>query len=381
MKRHTWLCAALLTSTAIAGFSHLARAQNASIETIPEIAANELEMREIAVNNVPIRFMAWWIDNQHNEEPFSFHLSRLNREAVGAQDSPQPKRIFDNLPTGVLSAIVASDKRNSLLVVGTKSGIETIENAVKKSDVPLRQVEVRMQAFEISEREAKNLGLNFTAISGKINAGRATPISVAKVPNLAQLQARLQTLIVQEKAKFAISRTAITQSEDENREIKMTALNGLTDQLSSTQLEPATIGTLSKGSFHSWLQAASLPATNLYVGMDSGLYFTPWINDDDTVTVNLMPLKTLQVSANNTPDDPKNPAQGWPFTRQKSLLRTLEGFRHTVIFNNGQTLAFSGLSPSLFDTNSFAPRKTGNLMLLVTARILPRLGEDETPGN
>lgn len=373
----------IVTNLAWSGAQKCVRAQETPQS---EIAANEWQVREIVVKNVPVRMMAWWLDSAHNAEPLVIRQSRLNRGAVGSTPARPPQQIFALLPAGVNSVTVASEERNSILVAGSKTGIETIADAVQKFDKPLCQVEVKLQAFEIGARDLKNLGLNFSAIVGTLNAGRATPISLARVPDREQLQARLQQLTAHKKPLAVVSRLSdLASQNDEGQDqgalktLKVVAIHGLTAKLSSRQMQPATVGTQKAGRLVSWFQPQSTGA-KVHIGVESGLAVTPWIGDDKTVTLSLMPLKTMQISV-DAPSDTRDSAKDTFFRSPSFLLRPLEGFRHTVVFQSGETLAFSGLSPSLFDTNSFVPRKDGNLILLVTARILPRFGDEETPGN
>ena len=371
MKHHHWLCAALLTSSAMAGFSHVAHAQNASIPTMPEIAADELQMREIAVKNVPIRLMAWWIDSAHNDAPISVQQSLSNQRASGDTDAPQTPRIFDSLPAGVLSAIVASDARNSLLVVGTKSGIETVKAAMKKSDVPLQQIEVEALAIRLSATDAENLGLKFSILDGEINAGRTTPITLARTTDSKALQLKVRDLMFWDQTKIV-------------RSPRVTAINGLTASLMNSETRPFVMGFDKDRDFPiPVLNKTDKKPAILYVSTAVGLTVTPTINPDHTVTLDLMPAKTLQTSLVASGSEPSPMSKG--LNTQNSNVTTvvplgiLEGFRYNLTVANNETVAFGGLSTSLFqttrETENAQTAPTTNLILLVTARILPRFDE------
>ena len=166
MNQHHILRAVSL-GAALALSGATSHAQPAKGETPTTNPAPALENATIKVKYMPSNIMAYWLDPMHQPQPNQLRSSARNA-GTWADLSQQMTRQPGNgngprdlkLPPEV--EIVASvDPQNALLVKGTQAGLEALRKLVQEIDVPLKQVEVEAQIWEIAPAKLKSLSLVF----------------------------------------------------------------------------------------------------------------------------------------------------------------------------------------------------------------------------
>lgn len=130
-------------------------------------AIEVIETAQIHVRNVASNTMAYWLDPNHQPMPIQIQMSERNagnlyRMGIGVAAQPGNGKGPDylKLPKGI-QGLVSVDPQNVLRVRGTKAGIEALQKLVKDMDVPLNEVEIEAQIWEISPATLKSLPLVF----------------------------------------------------------------------------------------------------------------------------------------------------------------------------------------------------------------------------
>ena len=126
-----------------------------------------IENAQIHVSNVASNLMAYWLDPMHQPMPISIQMSEKNagvlyRTGIAVAAQPGNGKGPDNLklPDGI-QGLVSVDPQNVLRIRGTKAGIETLQKLVKDMDVPLNEVDIEAQIWEMSPDTFKSLPLVF----------------------------------------------------------------------------------------------------------------------------------------------------------------------------------------------------------------------------
>ncbi len=139
-----------------------------------------IETAQIQVRNVASNLMAYWLDPLHQPMPISIQMSERNAGilyrtgiAVAAQPGNGKGPGDLRLPNGV-QGLVSVDPQNVLRVRGTKAGIETLQKLVKDMDVPLNEVGIEAQIWEMSPDTFKSLPLVFRYTTQYENARQST---------------------------------------------------------------------------------------------------------------------------------------------------------------------------------------------------------------
>lgn len=253
------------------------------------------------------------------------------------------------LPAGVQS-VVPVDAQNVLLVLATDAGLKELEKMVDFLDQSMRQVEVETQFVQISAEDMKNLPFDFGTEKGSIAVGRGSRTN----RKLQTFQTALAQLIAQNKAKIIAAP-------------RVTTLNNLTASLGTSLPQPAVIGIKDEnGTFRPLFDAATQPETpRVSIGMSFRFTVTPTINADDTVTLVMAPMRTLQLTTSQNNNEPL-------------LLQKLDGVVTIANVFDGDTIAVTGLTSRLFAKVEDDPNApASNVVLFVTPRIVRRAGVDD----
>ena len=164
---------------ALAANSSFAQTTPAKVDEKPAVDAIELvESAEIPVRNVASNLMAYWLDPNHQPMPLQIQISqknagRLYGEGIGVVPQPGNGNGPNNLklPQGILG-LVSVDPQNVLRVRGTKTGIAALQKLVQQIDVPLNQVGIETQIWEMSPATFQNLPLVFQDTTKPADARR-----------------------------------------------------------------------------------------------------------------------------------------------------------------------------------------------------------------
>jgi type II secretory pathway component GspD/PulD (secretin) len=190
--------------------------------------------------------------------------------------------LFDLTEQGV-DQIIAVDPQNALLVYGTEEGVRALETIIQYLDRPLRQVEIEAQFVRVNTNDVSSFGVNFQAANGPftVNIPGNAPIvtsggiSIGFIRN--NFQATLSALVNQNRAKIVNSP-------------RVTAINNLTASLESTESTPVLLTNTTTGIGG---QVGTNQQLN-YITSGIGLTVTPTINNDDTITVVMVPTVSSQ---------------------------------------------------------------------------------------
>jgi type II secretory pathway component GspD/PulD (secretin) len=331
-------------------------------------AANQVVTERIVMQNVSPNIMAWWLDPAHQTEPIAFQLSRRNTEGVLPPSTIDPGKPLGDyqLPEGIIR-ISPLDPRNTLTVQGTPAGISKLKEAIATLDKPLPQMEIEIQYVYMDEADLKKFGVatfNQSAEAGPFKWGVlpdrlvgsdvVTSQPVALTP-----QGRLGELLRKSKAQLVTAP-------------RVTAINNLTASLRSTTIRPQILNSVDWPTLD---EAGVL----VYLSRSTGINIRPTINEDETIDLVLAPGLSLQMnvlqgrvfdSKDNSPTDKKTVV----WRRQLGGVQTLRNLK------DGETVVLTGQNASNFLPNAapFKPRKSKNLVLFVTPRLVRRLTIDKS---
>ena len=222
------------------------------------------------------------------------------------------------LPAGIES-VVSVDPQNVLLVRGTPNGISELRELVAKIDLPLRQVEVEAQFLQMSPQTLKTLPLKFAK-----NKDAFYVPSVALVPPKLRLSGELNQLIAANKVRIVTAP-------------RVTAIDGLTAQLTSQETRSVMLSpAVEKFAEMSRDESQWLPGIST-VQLETGLNCTPILHGD---SIKLFTRCTLNDHSANV----------------------------SANLRDGETIAI--VMP--YDKSDLTDRT----VILVTARIVPRAGDE-----
>ncbi len=145
----------------------------------------------IKVRNAPSAIIAYWLDPLHQPVPTLVEHSRRNGE-LWTRDADELPRQPGNgngprdlkLPQGIES-VFSVDPQNVLQVKGTEAGIEALRKLVQEIDVPIGQLEIEAQIWEISPAKLKSLPLVF----------RDTAVATRKFRSLAMSESAMRPIM------------------------------------------------------------------------------------------------------------------------------------------------------------------------------------------
>lgn len=266
--------------------------------------------------------------------------------------------------------VIADKDNNALLVLASPADYETIESAIRKLDVAVRQVLIEVTIAEITLKDELKYGLewyfnNGARISGKLDAGMGgiaalvPGFSYSWVSNAADVGAVLNALATDSRLKI-ISSPHITVADNQKAKIQV---GDRVPTISQTQTVASTT------------TATGIISSIQYTETGVMLAVTPRVNSGGQVT-----MEINQEVSNATPttssgiDSP---------TIQK---RTAES---TVTVKSGETVILAGLIKEektkateglpllaqipliggLFGTQSWGDNRT-ELIILITPRVL-----------
>lgn len=277
------------------------------------------------------------------------------------------------LPEGV-DQIISVDPQNSLLVYATEQGYQQLQNIINLLDRPLRQVEIEAQFISVNTSDTDAFGIDFTSQNGPFTvSAQGFQPGTASIGGSFQLgfvrnnfQAVLRSLMVSNRAKIVTSP-------------RVTAINNLTASLQSRQSSPVITTSTQAGIGG---QVGQQQNVN-YITTNIGLTVTPTINNDGTITVVMQPQ--VEQQAPN--------AGGIAPTVTSQSVRTVANLR------DGDTIVLGGLrQKSIARLTSKVPilsqipligklftsrndvASDADLIIFLTARVLPRFEEDAIPG-
>ena len=282
------LSRALILGAALALGANSSHAQPALAQASAAKAAPDLQMVPIQLKNAPSELVAYWLDPARNPVPTQLRQSGLNSSPWARELESLPRQPGNGngprglkLPDGIKS-VVSVDPQNVLLVQGTSAGIGGLRKLVTEIDVPLKQVEVEAQFLQMSPQTLKTLPLKFAKNKDPFYAP-----SVALVPPTMSLSGELNKLIADNKVRV------ITAP-------RVTAIDGLTAQLTSTEMRSAMLSSDAKkfaGMSPDELQW--LPGVSM-VQIETGFNCTPIFHGDSIklLTQSTLNDRSVNVSAN-----------------------------------------------------------------------------------
>jgi type II secretory pathway component GspD/PulD (secretin) len=286
--------------------------------------------------------LAWWLVPGHNTDPTELKATRPFAAAAPAE-SKERIGVF-SLPTGIES-IVPLEAQNSLLVLGTDSGMKRLEPILDFLDKPLKQVEVEAYLVEVSAENYEELGLALTEPNpAKANSKPAVSLGFVRGNFLGQLE----KLKKQNKARVISTP-------------RVTTFNNQAAAIATTYSQPAPLGLKNeKGHYTELLDKNNL---GLSLGRQFKLAVTPTINNDETITISINPSMTLVLTSESS--------------SEPLVLRNLESVQSVANVRDGDTLALTGLTTQMLPTADAAKQTPSSLVLFVTPRIIRRLGDAE----
>jgi type II secretory pathway component GspD/PulD (secretin) len=200
------------------------------------------------VKNVRAEVMAYWITPRKTISPKSQKLDEKSFAEVSS---------LGDIPG--LESITANSTKNELWVKGTPDSVGKLKEIVAFLDRPIRNVEIKAQFVEVDAAEMAGLGI-VEDTDSKVKTtsfGKTSTIVFDQI-----FRDKLRTLIANKRA-------AVIQSA------QMTTMNNSTSNVS-------------------WNSYATLPPTELRI--------TPTIQNDDTITLYLMPsIKESTPISNDMP--------------------------------------------------------------------------------
>ena len=175
MNRHQ------ITRAAVLGAALALCGATSHAQTRPDGAtAPAPETGTIKVRNMPANLLAYWLDPAHNPVPIQIQESKINggdqnygwtsgvakmTRQLGNGNGPRNFKI----PGGLgIESITSIDPENTLLVTGSDVGVAVLSALVREIDVPMGQVEIEAQIWEVAPAEFAQLPLEFR------NASRST---------------------------------------------------------------------------------------------------------------------------------------------------------------------------------------------------------------
>lgn len=193
------------------------------------------------------------------------------------------------LPEGV-TTIYALQSDNSLLIEATPEGFNRVRQIVKNLDVAPRQVQIKVEFVTASVNDIESLGINFDLV----------PYPGVEISSTQGSSSRIQSAIssgAETYLQYATGNLVATLFQALVRSRGKVVQSPL---ITTTNNVPASI-TVSQDIPYVTTGAVIVPGNNNNVAqtnqannftITSGLFVTPRINSDDTVTLNLQPQIT-----------------------------------------------------------------------------------------
>ncbi len=246
---------------------------------------------------------------------------------TAAQAASSQAPATDTVAVGENIKIIADKDNNALLVLASPADYEKIESAIRKLDVPPRQVLIDVTIAEVTLTDETKFGLQWNVtngahLSGQLNTSGSTPIG-ALVPGFSYLWtnasvpggigAALNVLATDSKVKV-ISSPHIMVTDNQAASIDVG------DQVpTTTQSESVITGAVSSG----------VISSVQYVDTGVLLTVTPHINAGGMVT---MEIDQEVSAANNTTTSTIDS----PTISKRSI-------KSTVVVKSGETMVLGGL--------------------------------------
>lgn len=297
--RATTLCAALAL-TANSSHAQPAAAVAAAIETV-----------EIKLISAPASLVAYWLDPMHLPAPRPIQQSRLNRLPQMQELDELPRQAGNGngprdlkLPAGIES-LVAIDPQNVLRIQGTAAGVEELKKLLVELDVPINQIEIEAIFSQMSPEVLKTLPLKFVT-----SKGAPVAPSLALVPPTVNFTMELNRRIADNKVRI------ITAP-------RVTAIDGLTAQLTSTESLGLVLSTLTeKPTDLSEAEKQWLPGFSA-LQIETGLNCTPILRGDLIKLFTRATLNNRSANVNTTLRDGETIAIAMPAEKSDTANRTV----------------------------------------------------------
>ncbi len=262
----TLVCGALNTSHVLAAPDETAAPAPVANVANAALAANDLVTVNLPISNLPVEFMAYWLDPTRQRVPSQVQESYANKfppmgelellpRQPGNGNGPLDLKLIEGI-----ESIAAITPRNTLRVRGTAAGTEELKRVVAKLDVALTQIEIEATFCHVSPKTLKALPLKFV-----------TEKSLYLAPALAtapgNISALMNELIAAEKMRILTAP-------------RVTTIDGLTARLVSRELAaiilPPQPGSPEKPMDSDPLWSPRLSLTHV----ETGLTCTPVVRDD-----------------------------------------------------------------------------------------------------
>lgn len=198
LLRASILCAALALS-AKGSHAQPKLDQNPPADTENIVPIEPVQTARIPLRNIASNLAAYWLDAVHQPMPMPIQASQRNSGNLfnmGIELKPQPGN--GNGPSGLrlpegIGSLVSIDPQNVLWVKGNKKGIEALQKLVEALDVPLNQIEIEAQIWEMSPVTLTSLPLVFHDGTERVGVGKSIPKPGGKPDFLSRVALALPT--------------------------------------------------------------------------------------------------------------------------------------------------------------------------------------------
>lgn len=219
------------------------------------------------------------------------------------------------LPDGV-EAVIGYDLDNSIIVVGTDEAIREMKQRVNLLDIAPKQVMVRAEFVTVSQNDLRTFGIDWTVQRGNLNAGTSGFAGGPVFLNYAtgNVVAQLRATLTEGKGRLINSPMVTTLNN-----VPVNIIIGRQVPVFLTSPVAAGNGTVV-------LQTTLIP-----VPVFTGLFVTPRINGDDSISMNVTPFVNDIVDTVTGPDGTTAPVIA---TQSITVNRRIR---------NGETMVIGGL--------------------------------------
>lgn len=317
----------------------------------PIVPVGELQEQKayaIPIKNIPAHLMAWWINPSDQPRPAESGALDFDKpvQPRPAETTGRPRRTGAfALPEGV-KKIVADDENKTLLVFGTKEGVENLRKTVVFLDQPRRSVELEVRVLAATHNELRANGFDLSPLRSPHMPG--TPIQPQPEPVPLGFY----------RGPFS---TALTTAQQAGLNVftapAKTIINNMPGEIEISRSRPASEEMQNAAKTLSNLENAAMEVRSTLA-----FTLTPTINNDNTVTV-------LANIAGRT-----------QLTRKDSTFMLFaKPDKYQVIANikDGETIALGGITANLAsefatpENQQTARTKPSELVVILTAHIVP----------
>lgn len=338
----------------------------------------------LKLKNISPRIVAWWLDAEHQPEPYEFKSARQTVEANGlgvlmgqSGEGTARRGAIMALPEGIKS-VVAVDAQSALLTMGTAEATAKLEKLVALLDRPLRQVEIEARTVLLTPKALQALGLDKP---GAKDSGALRPV-MAPLGQTGLAQAGMgegPSVLLQAGGSLRFVRSDYTanvvklEAEGEAKTIsapRVVSFSNLPAVICDQSVEPVTAHASADGVF---------PEAKLFVGARRGFGALPTVNNDESITLALTPFLGRGIMQGRLGKSDEPDPSSWvaiPGSTVKTLTITNVKDGETIALRGAMV---SGTGKPLTGDGMKLKGAPAEIVLFVTTRIIRRV-DGPTPG-